>query len=131
MTSRIKAIKAHCPRIVLGKRVGTEQLVEFIARSTGLNESGVKQVLLELRDAVVFFNLRGQPVKPEGLGTYTPTINLDGTLRVGHRADQNIKNRLNGPGAFKGQIENGHHIGKTGDDLVALWNTEHPDDPVT
>ena len=130
MASRIKAIKAYCPRIVLGKRVGMEHLVKFIARSTGLNESGVRQVLLELRDAVVFFNQQGQPVKLEGLGTYTPTIDLDGTFGVGHRAVSEIKNRLNTTGAFQGEIESGEHIGKTGDDLVALWNEEHPDDPV-
>ena len=62
-------------------------LVEFIARSTGLNESGVRQVLLELRDTVLFFNLRGQPVKLEGLGIYTPSIQLDGNYKVGRRAD--------------------------------------------
>lgn len=43
-----------------------------------LDEGDVRQVLLELRDAVVFFNLRGQPVKLKGLGAYTPTIKLDG-----------------------------------------------------
>ncbi len=55
-------------------------LVEFIARSTGLNESGVLQVLLELRDAVIFFNRRGQPVKLKRWGTYTPTVGLDGVF---------------------------------------------------
>lgn len=79
--------------------------MEFIARSTGLNESGVCQVLLELWDAVIFFNFRGQPVKLEGLGTYTPTIDLDGTIGVGHWADMEIKNRLNAPGEFRGELE--------------------------
>lgn len=130
MASRIKAINAYRPTIKLGPRAGMKDLVEFIARSTGLNESGIRQVLLELRDAVVFFNLRGQPVQIEGLGTYTPTIDLDGTIGVGHRADITIKNRLNDRDAFKGEIENREHIGKTGDDLVALWNQAHPDDPV-
>ena len=36
MASRIKAIKAYCPRIVLGKRVGMDHLVKFIARSTAI-----------------------------------------------------------------------------------------------
>jgi len=130
MASRIKAINAYRPRIKLGQRADTKDLVEFIARSTGLNESGVQQVLLELRDAVVFFAQRGQPVKLEGLGTYTPTIDLDGTIGVGHRADIEIKNRLKDLSAFKGQIENREHVGKTGDELVALWNAAHPEDPV-
>ena len=67
MANRIKAIGAGMPKIKLGRRAVTDDLVEFIARSTGLNESGVRQVLLELRDAVLFFNLRGQAVQLEGL----------------------------------------------------------------
>jgi len=55
---------------------------------------------------LISFNLQGQPVQLEGLGTYTPTIDLDGTVGVGHRADMEIKKHLNIPGEFKGEIEN-------------------------
>ena len=130
MASKIQAINAYRPRIKLGKRAGIDDLVEYIARSTGLNESTIRQVLIELRDATIFFNLRGQPVYLEGLGTYTPKIDLDGTVGVGHRADMKIKNSLNARGAFKGDVINAENIGKTGDELVALWNAAHPDDPV-
>lgn len=37
---------------------------------------------------------------------------------------------LNDSNAFKGEIECRENIGKSGDDLVALWNAEHPDDLV-
>ncbi|MBL7065833.1 MAG: hypothetical protein ISS49_16780 [Anaerolineae bacterium] len=49
---------------------------------------------------------------------------------AGHRLDTALKNRLNAPGAFRGEIENRDMIGKTADDLVARWNAEHPDVPV-
>jgi len=130
VASRIKAINAYRPRVKLGRRAQLDDLVKFIARSTGMNESGVRQALLELRDAVISFNLQGQPVQLEGLGTYTPTIDLDGTVGVGHRADMEIKKHLNIPGEFKGEIENRDNIGKTGDDLVTMWNEEHAYDPV-
>jgi len=130
MASRIKAINAYMPNIKLGKRAEMSDLVEFISRSTGLNESTISQVLLELRDTVVFFNLRGQPVQLEGLGTYTPTIDLDGVIGVGHRADNYLKDHLNASGAFKGDIERRENIGKSGDDLAAKWNADHPADPV-
>jgi hypothetical protein len=131
MASRIEAIQAYRPKIELGKRADLGDLVDVIAARTGLNEGDVRQVLTELRDAVVFFNRRGEPVKVAGLGTYTPTIQLDGTLGVGHRADMEIKRQLNVPGEFDGDIENRKNIGKTSDDLVAMWNEDHPDDPVT
>ncbi|HOC22061.1 MAG: hypothetical protein GYA30_07990 [Chloroflexi bacterium] len=131
MASRIKAVNAYAPKIKLGKRVEMGDLVAFIARGTGLNESGVRQVLLELRDAVLFFTLQGQPVKLEGLGTYTPTIDLAGELGIGHRADIALKNGLNVPGKFRGEIIHHENLGKTSDELVALWNAEHPEDPVS
>ena len=130
MADRVKAINAYMPKIKLGKRVRTDNVVKFIARSTGLNEGGVRQVLLELRDTVLFYNLQGRAVQLEGLGTYTPVAQLDGTFRIGHRADIILKRRLNVPGEFSGEIENAENIGKTADQLVALWNEEHPDDPV-
>jgi len=55
MASRIKAINAYMLDIKLGKRAGMSDLVDFIARSTGLKEGVISQVLLELRDATVFF----------------------------------------------------------------------------
>ena len=131
MAKQIQAVSAYCPRIGLGKRAETNDLVDFIARSTGLNEGTIRQVLTELRDATVFFSLRGQSVQLEGLGTYTPTIELDGTINVGHRADGYIKRHLNAPAAFQGEILQRENIGKTSADLAALWNADHPDDPVT
>lgn len=109
----------------------TDDLVTFIARSTGLNESGVHQVLLELRDAVIFFAREGQSVYVEGLGTYTPTIDLSGKINIGHRAAPKLKNALLAPGTFKGRVVNGENIGKTGEELVNLWDSQNPDDKVS
>ena len=110
--------------------VGNDDLVTFIARSTGLNESGVSQVLLEMRDAVIFFNLRGESVKLAGLGVYTPSIDLQGKIKVAHRADNALIDALNMNRAFTGSVKNSANIGKTGDELVAMWNADHPEDPV-
>ncbi len=46
MASRIQAINAYRPRVKLGRTAGNEELVDFIARSIGLKESGVRQALL-------------------------------------------------------------------------------------
>jgi len=79
---------------------------------------------------VAFFNLGGRAVKLEGLGTYSPKVGLDGVFDVAHRLDKALKNRLNAPGDFRGEIGNRDMIGKTADELVARWNEEHSDDPV-
>jgi hypothetical protein len=101
--------------------------------------AGATLILFRLCDAVcfcqsktdgIFYNLQGQGAKIEGLGTYLPKVGLDGTFDVSHRLDKAIENGLNVPGAFSGDIENWENVGKTADDLVALWNEAHPNDPV-
>ncbi len=130
MASKIKAVNAYRPRIKLGKTASLEQLVDYIASRTGLSEGEVNFVLTELRDAAIFFTCQGRGVKIEGLGTYLPKVGLDGRFNISHRLDKKIKNGLNTPDEFTGDIENRANIGKTADELVAIWNKENPDDPV-
>jgi nucleoid DNA-binding protein len=130
MAKRIRAIGAYRPKVKLGKTVQMQELVAYIAERTGVNEGELSIALKEMRDAVVFFNLAGRAVKLEGLGTYAPKVGLDGTFDVSHRTARELKNRLNAPGAFAGDIDNRDMIGKTSNDLVARWNEEHPGDLV-
>lgn len=131
MASRIEAINAYRPKATLNPMIKLDQLVDFIAMRTGANKGTVQLALAELNDAVIFFNLQGAPVKIEGLGIYTPSIDLDGELDCGHRTDQEIVKALNVPGAYQGVVENRDNIGKTVTELVALWNADHPNDLVT
>ncbi|NIM15594.1 MAG: hypothetical protein GTO45_26755 [Candidatus Aminicenantes bacterium] len=130
MAKLIQAIGAYGPRIKLGLTAGLEELTRFIAGRTGLNEGSILLVLKELRDAVVFFHLAGRSVKMEGLGIYTPSIDLPGVFDVGHRLDPRLRDELNKPNAFKGEIVNNDMVGKTSGDLKTRWNEEHPEDPI-
>jgi hypothetical protein len=47
---------------------------------------------------------------------------------VGSRIANEINNRINENGACKGTIENRENIGKTSNELVALWNATNPND---
>lgn len=131
MANRLSAIAAYRPRIELGNTVQKVELARYLADRTGLNEGSVELVIKELRDAIIFFNRAGRAVKIEGLGTYTPGIDLEGTFDVQYRADTDLKNGLNARSTFSGTIRYRENIGKSTDDLVALWNKAHPDDPVT
>lgn len=88
-------------------------------------------MLNELRYAL-FFNLRaGRPVSLPGLGYFSPSISLDGTINVNLRVDPELSGELNKTKeGFKGKIINAVNVGKTSDDLVALWNEANPDDLV-
>jgi len=129
MASRIAALNHYRPMIDYRDTVDWRAAAEYIAQRPGLNRSEIIMVLLELQAAIIFFNGQGWGVKLEGLGTYLPNINYKGEFDVAHRLDRELKWALNA-GNFSGRIINKQNIGKTSDEIVALWNSEHPDDPV-
>lgn len=87
IANRLSAIAAYRPRIQLGNTVQKVELARYLADRTGLNEGSVELVIKELRDAIIFFNRAGRAVKIEGLGAYTPGIDLEGAFDVQYRAD--------------------------------------------
>lgn len=102
----------------------------FISGRTGLSRGIITMVLYEIKDALVFFHLSGRSVKLEGLGCYTPKINLKGKIDITNRIPPEFKAELNVAHAFKGEIINRDMIGKTVGEIIARWNKDHPDDPV-
>ena len=130
MAKQISAINAYRPKLVLGQTVKNKELVEYIADRTGMTKGEIQIALAEFSAAVRFFNKSGQGVKLEGLGTYLPSIDTQGALSISHRSDPEINNELNQKGAYLGEIVNRQNIGKTTAEFVAMWNTDHPDDPV-
>ncbi|MFH1523463.1 MAG: hypothetical protein ABIF04_00695 [Chloroflexota bacterium] len=69
MANRRSAIAAYSPSIELGNIIQEVELSLYLANRTGLNEGSVELVIRGLRDAIIFFNRAGRPVKIEGLGT--------------------------------------------------------------
>ena len=131
MAPRIKAVNAYRPRIEQGNTVQKPEFVRAVSRATSLVEGTVDQAIKETRDQIIEFCRSGRAVKVDGLGTFTPSIDLDGYLAISFRADPALNYGLNVPGTFTGTILNRENIGKTSDELVAKWNEEHADEPVT
>jgi len=130
MAHRIQAINAYRPRISLGKTVLKPALLRAISRATSLVEGTVDMAIKETRDQIIEICRSGRAVKVEGLGRFEPVIDLEGNLSISFRADPAFAFSLN-QGTFEGNIENRENIGKTSEELIAKWNEEHPDDPVT
>jgi hypothetical protein len=130
MTKRINAIKALMPQIELNQTVKVDEIANYISRGTNLNPAEIRFVLQELKDALLFFTRAGQPVKLDGLGTFSPGIRLNGEFTINVRVDRELVNGLNRPEAFKGRIRNRDNIGRSGDQLVAEWDRANPEDPV-
>jgi hypothetical protein len=131
MAHRIKAINAYRPRVEQGNTVQKPELIRALSRATSLVEGSVDQTMKELRDQLIEYCRTGRAVKVEGLGTWTPTIGLDGTLDIQYRPDPAFSYGLNIPGVFTGTILNREYIGSTSEDLVTRWNEDNPEDIVT
>jgi hypothetical protein len=130
MAKKITAIRKYRPEIERMPTLQTRHMIENLARRTSLNEGSIRHVVYELRDEILRAHRTGQAVKIEGLGTFTPTIHLDGSLDILFRPDPDMLRQLNDRTKFYAKILNKANIGKTAEELVAQWNEEHPVDPV-
>jgi hypothetical protein len=72
--------------------------------------------------------LDGRRVRTGG-ATYYLSIDLEGKFAVKVRPDKRITRAANQEKAFRGRIANAENV-KSSDDLVAMWNEDHPDDLV-
>src|SRR5262245_17801452 len=131
MAPKIKAVNAYRPRIEQGNTVQKPEFIRAVSRATSLVEGNVDLAIKETRDQIVEFCRSGRAVKVDGLGIFTPTIDLDGTLSISFRADATMGYNLNMPGTFSGTIINREFIGKSSAELVTKWNEENPADQVT
>ena len=131
MAKKIQAITTYMPRIKRGKMADVNDVSGLIAGRTSLNESGVHEALLELKWVLIHYLKTGQSVRLPGIGLFSPYIKLNGKIIASCRLDGEVDSELNKEtGGFKGTVTNNDNVGKTSDELVALWNEEHPDDPV-
>jgi len=131
MARLIQALREYGPKLELGPTASTRDVLEWIvARNRFLRKSVLRMALMEIVEALLHFNNQGIPVKLEGLGTFTPTVDRDGAIRHNYRADVEIKQRSNAAGAYTGRVVNREHIGLDNAGYKALWDAEHPDAPL-
>lgn len=108
------------PRIILNKPIPLSMLIEYLRGRSNLNKGEVLAVLSHLEDALTFFLKDGYPMNLPGIGSFTPTLRLDGTINIKYRPEKELLNRLNAQGAFNGTIKNKKNIGKSIEELKLL-----------
>ena len=128
MAKLLQAMQTYGPRLALNKTAQMSQITEYISSRTGLNKSEILMVLQELNEAIIFFGKNGTSVKLPEVGTFKPSVSRDGKFSTKFLADVSLKNALNAPGAYLGEIINKENIGKTNAEFKALWDAEHPTD---
>lgn len=130
MAKLLQAITQYGPRVELKPTAKLEKVAEWVSMRTGLTKSEVMMVLQEMSEVILYFNKDGVPVKLPGVGTFTPSVDGVGSYNIGFRADVELKNGINTPGAYQGDVKNSEHIGWTKEQYKELWDSEHPQDPL-
>jgi hypothetical protein len=130
MAQLIQAFSKYCPRIDLMEAADPRRFMELITQRTTLSTGVVKNVQESEVETLIGLLKEGRSVHT-GVAIFRPSIDAQGNLSVNVRVDKRITGALNVPGAFTGKVSNSANIGKTTDEIVYLWNEEHPEDMIS
>lgn len=115
-----QSVQSLLPRVVPGKTLDKQEMIEHIKERTGFHKSDIVAMLAEIEDTLLHFLKMGRPVRLEGIGLFTTSVRLNGEVKVHFRLETHLKEQLNLSGAYTGQIKNKNHIGKSLADLQQI-----------
>ena len=128
MAKKIQAWTAFGPRVELGKPMTKDEIIENIVNATNQSRGSVLAVLAEL-DVQLENGLKAGRIVQMPNGThFEPVGKKDGSIEVSVRTNPAVIKSVNA--GFRGTWINAGNIGKTQEEIIALWNAAHPDDPV-
>lgn len=130
MATILQAVNQYGPKLELRKTTSLEDVSNWVSMRTSLNKGEVLMVLSEISEAILFYNLLGSPVKLNGVGIFAPSIDRAGTLNINMRPDVALKSGINNHGGYRGTVQNKNRAGISNAELKALWDADHPDDPL-
>ncbi len=130
MAKLMQAVSTYGPKLELEPTAQLDEVAAWMAMRTGINKSEVMAMIQEVSEAILHFNGRGIPVKLPGVGTFTPSVDRHGTLRINTRPDVVLKKGINRPDGFTGSMRNKNRIGLDNAGFKALWDVDHPTDPL-
>jgi hypothetical protein len=128
MAKKIQAWTQYGPRLKPATPLSGDELIEQVTEGSNESMSSVLAVLSAL-DRVMEQALKAGRIVQMPNGThFRPIGKGDGTVKVKVRVNPFVMRDVNDN--FRGAWRNAENIGKTTDELIALWNEAHPDDLV-
>ena len=128
LAKKIQAWTKYGPRLKLGDPMTPEELIENIIASTNQSRGSVLAILSEL-DVQTEAGLKaGRIVKLPNGTHFEPVGKKDGSIDINVRVNPDLDKKVNA--LFRGKWLNPGNINKTEAEIIALWNEEHPDDPI-
>jgi hypothetical protein len=127
MAQLIQAFSKYGPKIDLMETAEPRRFMDLITQRTTLSAGVVKNVQESEVETLIGLLKEGRSVHT-GIAVFRPIIDAQGNLSVNVRVDKRITSALNVPGAFTGKVNNSANVGKTTNEIVSMWNEEHPTD---
>jgi hypothetical protein len=106
----------------------SEELIENLVAATNQSRGSVQAVLSELDVQLESALKSGRIVKLPNSTHYQPIGKRDGSVNIKVRVNPDLNKRINS--GFRGKWINAENIGKSEEEIIALWNEAHPEDPV-
>lgn len=128
MAKQIQAYSEFGPRLEPIKPVRPEDIITQIVLATNQSRGSVKAVLDELDNQIEIGLRRGAVVRLPNGTHYRPIGKVDGTIKIHVRTNPRVNRFVNA--LYEGGWLHGENIGKNADEIAALWNEAHPDDPI-
>lgn len=128
MAKKIQAWVAYGPKIELGSPMKKDELIENIIAATNQSKGSVLAVLAEL-DVQIEAGLKAGRIVQLPNGThYEPIGKKDGTVNIKVRVNPDLDKQVNA--GFRGTWANSGYFNISEAEIIAIWNAEHPDDPI-
>jgi hypothetical protein len=128
MAKKIQAYSEFGPRLEPATPLSGDELIEQITEGSNESMSSVLAVLSALDRAMEQALKTGRIVQLPNGTHYRPIGKQDGTIKIKVRVNPFVIRDVNDN--YRGEWRNAENIGASTDELVALWNEAHPDDPV-
>ncbi|NLW49141.1 MAG: hypothetical protein GXY86_17635 [Firmicutes bacterium] len=128
MAKTIQAWAKFGPKLDPAAPMQSDELIEYIVAATNQSRGSVLAVLSELDMAIKAALKTGRIVHLPNNTHYRPIGKKDGSIEVNVRVNPELSREINSE--FRGKWINSANIGKSQDEIIALWNEENPADPV-
>ncbi len=126
MAKPIQTWATYGPRITLSAPMTEEEIIENLVAATNQSKGSVLAVLAEL-DVQLESGLKAGRIVHMPNGThFEPVGKKDGSININVRVHSSLNKKVNS--GFRGTWVNSENIGKTEEEMIAIWNEAHPDD---
>ncbi len=131
MAKKLAAVNQLRPKIISQNLVDLDEMARRTSTNTTYNPEEVSSILRLFVSGCIAALQAGEAVKIDGLVTMSPNMKVAGKVDIALRGDRSAIAGLNNPQLWTAdKVSNHANLTKDSGELVSLWNTKHPDDPV-